>query len=283
MGSDAEDKVAKRYPEDGELPFVLKSVTWTKPGVIEIQISKTGLIQDLKAMQAEAPKPQSFTPWQAVFDGSFYKVTDIACEVIWKFIYGAEIEAAEKDRSPEGMHSEEWSMSCVFRDEELILHPNINDIMQKYKGYVQGGRVYFNRYIFIEDPKDANKTIRLKNPFYGTRAYFAPSVELSVEKYKETTGKLDFGDFDAVGYSKYDSEVQTPTAWPGGGGTGFKFLDSLAPKDAKNYTWLLVSKKTRKSAIDCVRGWTWRCNLKGWLCQLYDDDFVFAKPFAIKD
>ena len=38
MGSDAEDKVAKRYPEGGEIPFVLKSVTWTKPGVIEIQI-----------------------------------------------------------------------------------------------------------------------------------------------------------------------------------------------------------------------------------------------------
>lgn len=276
-------KESKRYPNGGELPFVLKSVTWTKPGVIEIQISKTGLIQDLKGMQSAAPKPQSFTPWQAVFDGSSYKVTGIACEVIWKFIYGAEIEAAKGDRSPNGMHSEEWSMSSVFRDEELILHPNINDIMQKYKGYVQGGRVYFNRYIFIEDPEDANKTKRVKNPFYGTRAYFTPSVELSVEKYKETTAKLDFGDFDGVGYSKYDQEVQTPTAWPGGGVTGFAFLDTLKPKNAKNYTWLLVSKKTRKSAIDCVRGWTWRCDLKGWLGQLYDDDFVFVEPFAIKD
>ena len=203
------------------------------------------------------PDPKEFTPFQAMAVGrSVVRDGNIAI-VTWRFVLGRSIERSETDRSPEDAHMEQWSMQATLGEEDLTRHPDITSILKKYSGYVSRDKVRFNRYSPSangEDPK--------KNPWYGTRSYFVPSVELTLERPRES--RISFNLIKGVGH--LDSPPRS----------GFNFIDKCS--------WIIVKNSYTKESGKCAELKTWKSGGRsGWTDAVYDSKFNFGPPNAVKD
>jgi hypothetical protein len=240
----------------GSVVTQLKKISWDKPGVIDLEISNTMLYSELK--DDFQPNPKEFTPFHAVAVGrSIVRDGNIAI-VTWRFVLGKSIERSDTDRSPGDAHMEQWSMQTTLGEEDLTRHPDIMSILKKYSGYISRDKVRFNRYL----PSTEGAAPK-KNPWYGTRSYFVPSVELTLERPRQA-GRISFDSIKGVGH--LDSPPRS----------GFNFTGKCS--------WIVVKNSYTKESGKCVELKTWKSGGRlGWTDAVYDPNFRIGPPNAIKD
>ncbi|NBQ47244.1 MAG: hypothetical protein EBU33_02155 [Sphingobacteriia bacterium] len=248
----------------------LEGLSWKKPGVVEIQISNTMLYSNLnKDFQ---PQSKAYTPFDGVAVGrSINRVGKMAI-VMWRFVLGRPIDRAEGDRSPDGMHAEQWSMRAGLGEEDLIRHPNINSIMDKYDGFVLRNRVRFNRYLSTKDK--AGNAKQSKNPYYGTKGYFVPSIEFTLERPRG--GGISFSNVSNLGH------VDFPPL-----DANFRFTEAASTDKMRaglSSPWIIVRHSYSKEGARCTESKTWKYGgARGWLNPVYQESFQFSGPNALKD
>ena len=137
------------------------------------------------------------------------------------------------------------------------------NILKKYSGYVSRDKVRFNRYLPSASGEDGSPNPKpKKNPWYGTRSYFVPSVELTLERPRES--RISFDLIKGVGH--LDSPPRS----------GFNFIDKCS--------WIIVKNSYTKKSGKCAELKTWKSGGRsGWTDAVYDSKFNFGPPNAVKD
>lgn len=246
----------------------LDSISWQKPGRVEIVLIETMHVTQYPPSRIPGAKDLSkFVDFPGVYAGMSVRKSGIIAEIQWKFMCGVVIPRVEGDRSPDGLHSENWSMNVVLDQLDFIKHPDAKSIAESNGGIFRGGRVVWAGK--IPDPKDKNKLI--DNPFYGIRSYFAPTVDLTVERLDALGSALSFPQIDSVGYSRKNAVEQRPL----NSGFGFVDVNESGMRKRHRRPWLLVEHSLKRAGVQRVESLTWRYSADGWVDQIYDDDYQF--------
>lgn len=229
----------------------LDSISWQKPGVVKIVLIETMHVAQYPPSRVPGVKDlERFVDFPGVYAGMAVRKNGILAEVLWTFVCGVVIPRANGDRSPNGLHSENWSMNVVLDQMDFIKHPDAKDIAENNGGIFREGSVFWAA-------KD--------NPFYGIRSYFAPAVDLSVERLDVSETTLSFPQVDSVGYSHKNGVEQKPL------NSGFSFVDVNSKPHRRH--WLLVEHNLKRTGAQRVESLTWRYSADGWVDQIYDYDY----------
>lgn len=239
----------------GKLPHFLESVSWSKPGLLEVRISGFFPIDAKGKISSETtPEVKShFTGANLVLEGREMSWQDGVAKVSWIYRAGNEIDRSPEDRSPDGMHAEQWTMSATVQQIPLETHPKLKQIMAVGGGVFSEGRVEFPRYINGE-----------KNPWYGITDFLFPSISVSVKLPPRSRG-FNFSELNYLGYSDVVGGKHPSMA-------GFSFSGISAYSGHR--PWLLTDMNflKRGNSLFEVRSWRWG-GMVGWADPVYSKNW----------
>jgi hypothetical protein len=235
----------------GTFLHYLDSVTWIKPGFLDVRIAQiipyhlgsAGTAPDVEDFFLGSPAPLYLEGWDLSHQGGYWIKK-------WIFKTAAEIPRNPGDTSPERMHAEQWSMSGTVMQVPIENHPNLSAIVAAGGGVFSDGRLEFPRYLGAR-----------KNPWYGVSDYLFPSIVLSFEKISQAGG-LDFDSLMFLGSTNYPPSPDKQ----------FSFLSQSALTGRK--PWLLTDAGAILRGRKIVERWTWRWGgAAGWADPLYDQNW----------
>lgn len=247
----------------GVAPSRLESVSWRKPGLVEITVSTYALSENF-VMPAEPDIAEyvGFGDTVPILQAIRAQNEGVATKVSWIFRAGRELPDSETDRQETDKKSQ-WSMDVSLMQVPITVHPNLKVIMEVGGGVFRDGEVDF--------PRMFNK---VRNPYYGTSDFLVPSVTMSCQTIEPSSGLL-FGQIDKLGYSRKGGKIQKPEG-RGGDDIGFTFVN--INKGSERLPWLLVEHNVRRVGNEQFESKTWRYGgVLGWANAIYDHDFSFAK------
>ena len=246
----------------GKPPYKLESISWRKPGVLEIEISCYALSQGF--VRPAIPKIKDFVDFGdvvPVLEAIRTANQGIATRCSWIFRAGSELPDSPQDRQETDRKSQ-WSMDVSLMQVPLTVHPNLKTIMEVGGGVLRDGEVDFPRML------NGNK-----NPYYGTTDFLVPSVTMSCQTIEVSSG-MSFAQVDKLGYSRKGNVEQKPVSKTGGD-PGFVFVDVTMSTGRR--PWLLVEHNVRRSGSEQLESKTWRYGgVLGWADPMYDADYSFS-------
>jgi hypothetical protein len=252
--------------------YKLDSVSWTKPGVIEVQISAYFLSTDAQTpakpnvneyVEFEGPAGPLTPSLQAVS----VRNQGVANLAVWIFRAGKALPDSPTDKQEDDKGSK-WTMDVSLMQIPIARHPNLKRIMEVGGGVFKDGEVDF--------PRMLNGA---KNPYYGTSDFLLAGVTMTREIIRQAGEAVSYDEIDCLGYSNKNGVEQHPAGWREGDiNTGFAFMSALNwPGSAKRRSWLLVEQNHRKVGAERVETKTWRYGgVMGWPDALYDDGFDYT-------
>jgi hypothetical protein len=249
--------------------FWLDSVSWRKPGVLEIRISEYVLFENV-FKDAKVPAVKDFfnappgvrpqlegyeTGWR---DGYYTRT--------WVFREGVESPRSPRDSSPayKGAHAEQWSISATVMQVPIETHPNLKAIIKAGGGVFSDGRLEFPRYLG-----------EIKNPWYGTTDFLFPSVMVSVE-LPPVGEALDFSTLQYLGTTDFAPQGAKSRSGDRAGAaeTGFPAIDNVtAMKNRKPWLFINSSAVKRGRKLIVRRQWSWG-GRAGWADPIYKSDWT---------
>ena len=250
-------------PNAGSIPYKLDSISWRKPGILEVEISCYALSQGFTGMPAD-PDIKNFVAFTAtpVLEAKRIYNQGVATRCVWVFRAGEELPDSPTDRQEQDKKSQ-WSMDVSLMQVPITVHPKLKAIMEVGGGVLRDGEVDFPRMLNGK-----------KNPYYGTSDFLVPSVTMSCQTV-EVSSSMSFTQVDKLGYSRKGGVEQKPVA-KGGGAHGFTFVDS-SPPPAGRRAWILIEHNVRRSGSEQYESKTWRYGgVRGWADAMYDNDFSFS-------
>jgi hypothetical protein len=246
----------------GALPYKLDSISWRKPGILEVQISTYALSQGF--VMPEAPLIEdhiNFPDITPVLEVRRVRNEGVATRVEWVFRAGQEMPDSPTDRQEYDRKSQ-WSMDVSLMQMPITVHPNLKNIMEVGGGVFRDGEVDF--------PRMLNGA---RNPYYGTSEFVVPSVTMTCQTIEVSSG-MSFAQIDKLGYSRKGQVVQNPVG-RGGEAIGFAFV-SMSKGEGRR-PWLLVEHSVRRAGNEQYESKTWRYGgVMGWADPIYDDDYTFT-------
>jgi len=246
---------------DGTPPYKLESISWRKPGILEVEVSTYALSQGFTMPAAPLIKDYvtfSITP---VLEAVRARNEGVATRVSWVFRAGQEMPDSPTDRQEDDKKSQ-WSMEVSLMQVPITVHPNLKQIMEVGGGVFRDGEVDF--------PRLLNGA---KNPYYGTSDFVVPSVTMTCQTVEVSSG-MSFTQIDKLGYSKKADVVQDPVG-KNGAAIGFGFV-SMSKGEGRR-PWLLVEHSVRRAGSEQYESKTWRYGgVMGWADPMYDADYSFS-------
>jgi hypothetical protein len=249
-------------PDARSIPYKLDSISWRKPGILEVEISCFALTDGFtKPSDPNVGDFVDFGDVTPVLEGYRRQNLGTATRVVWVFRAGKEIPDSPTDRQISDTKSQ-WSMDVSLMQAPLTTHPNLMQIMEVGGGVLRDGEVDFPRMIN-----------GAKNTYYGTTDFLVPSVTMSCDTI-EPSSNMSFNQIDGLGYSRRDGEEQKPIG-KGGADIAFKFVDVSKPTGRR--AWLLISHTVRRAGTQQYESKTWRYGgVLGWADPMYDEDYSFS-------
>ena len=246
---------------DGTPPYKLESISWRKPGILEVEISTYALSQGF-TMPA-APLIGDYVDFGVVpaLEAVRARNEGVATRVSWVFRAGKEMPDSETDRQEDDKKSQ-WAMEVSLMQMPITMHPNLKQIMEVGGGVFKDGEVDF--------PRMLNGA---KNPYYGTGDFVLPSVTMTCQTVEASSG-MSFTQIDKLGYSRKGGVVQNPVG-KNGAAIGFGFV-SVNVGGGRS-PWLLVEHSVRRAGSERYESKTWRYGgIMGWPDPVYDADYSFS-------
>ena len=231
----------------------LVSITWQKPALIEIVLSK----HEDPSKPMVAPSLSKFTDLEANFISSRLSVQDGVRKREFIYRMGRNVPPSPSDQGG-GPHYEQWSVNTVLSQRDIQRHPNFPGLRKKYNGSVINDVVSWPRY--IQDPNSKEKKV-IQNPMFGLRSFYAPEVEVSMETgVVAGAGAKKFSGIDDVGY------VDEPS----GAFACFYIPPTQADKANLWARWILVEHSFRLAGKDRMERKAWRSAWgEGWPREVY--------------
>jgi hypothetical protein len=245
----------------GTPPYKLDSISWRKPGILEVEIS-IGVLSRGFTMPA-APKVNDYIDFKDLtpaLEAVRTRNEGVATRVSWVFRAGQEMPDSPTDRQEYDRKSQ-WSMDVSLMQVPITVHPNLKQIMEVGGGVFKDGEVDF--------PRMLNGA---KNPYYGTSDFLVPSVAMTCQTIEPSSG-MSFSQINKLGYSRKDGVVQNPVG-KGGVAIGFGFVD--INKGEGRRPWLLAEHSVRRAGNEQYESKAWRYGgVLGWADPIYDADYSF--------
>ena len=251
--------------------YKLDSVSWTKPGVIEVQISAYFLSTDAKV--PGNPDVNEYVEFKSA-NGSVtpqlqavsVRNQGVAKLAVWIFRAGMALPESPSD-SQEDDKGSKWTIDVSLMQIAIARHPNLKRIMEVGGGIFKEGEIDFPRVL------NGNK-----NPYYGTSDFLVAGVTMTREVVKQSGEAITYDEIDCLGYSNKNGVVQHPMGWQEGDiNTGFAFMAALNWSGSARRAWLLVEQNIRKVGAERVETKVWRYGgVMGWPDALYDGGFDYA-------
>jgi hypothetical protein len=250
-------------PNAGSIPYKLDSISWRKPGLVEVEVSCYAL-SDGFTMPADPVAEEYFELEENVkprLEARRVRNEGTVTRVSWVFRAGREMPDSPTDRQTSDTKSQ-WGLNVSLMQEPITCHPNLMRIMEVGGGIIKDGEVDFPRMLNGE-----------KNPYYGTRDFLVPGVTMSCETI-EPSSNMSFSQIDKLGYSLKGGIEQKPTG-KGGADIAFKFVDMSKGEGRK--PWLLVEHNVRRAGFEQAESKTWRYGgVAGWADPMYNADYSFG-------
>lgn len=254
----------------------LESVTWRKPGVVEVRFCRWTLdradwmISSSRILECvDDDLLGEINGVEFEFVSGMYKVTII-------FSKGNTLGGGDRNK---------YSMRASMDRDNLFNHPSIDQICKKYDGYrdVNRREVYFPKTIDKKKLKGKGPNGRpwtganwpvlgegypdghIRNPFHGMQFFFLPSVEFTMEN-------LEYGGFN---FNKVSGSLGYADVPPQ---SGFAFLASSARakrvggggRVSAQVKWIVSDVSLRKRGNDFTCKKTWRSKVDpGWPKPVY--------------
>jgi hypothetical protein len=233
----------------GASPVRLESFRWEKPGVA------TAVYVQLLDPGSAAPGRPSLqglpSGLKLKYQGYSFRNVGSHVEFRWTYRGAGCMPRSPTDRSPAGdcAASEQWSMDISLMQSPITSHPDIDSIMNDFRGVLRAGEVEFPPYI---DGKE--------NPFYGVRDFFSPGVILKVQRVRPSNGiSGSVSQLNGLGY------IDAPT------GSQFGFV--VGSSGGARSPWLKVEYSFRAEGDQVVETEGWRYGgiggRGGWLREIY--------------
>lgn len=181
----------------------VESISWRRPGVLEIIISK--IFKTKEPRQAPSLANLISGVSDARLTESFFKFEGAVSKIFFKYQAGVSFACPSNAEGSEA-EKEQWSADVVLDQRNIATHPKIDAILKAGWGSLYQNKVFWPRMIYkdaTEKDEEGNgqAKIPVKNPFYGIKYYFAPRIEIIREKFYESSGgAIDQSDLDAVGW-----------------------------------------------------------------------------------
>ena len=247
----------------GALPYRLDSISWRKPGILEVQISTYALSRGFVMPAAPLIEDHiNFPDITPVMEVRRVRNEGVATRVEWVFRAGQEMPDSPTDRQDRDKKSQ-WSMDVSLMQMPITVHPNLKKIMEVGGGVFKDGEVDF--------PRMLNGA---KNPYYGTSEYVLPSVTMTCQTIEVSSG-MSFTQIDKLGYSRKGQKDQNPVG-KGDADIGFTFVSK--GESGGRRPWLLVEHSVRRAGNEQYESKTWRYGgIMGWPDPIYNDDYTFTK------
>lgn len=249
-------------PNAGSIPYKLDSISWRKPGLVEVEVSCYAL-SDGFTMPADPDVRDHFVLENNVvprLEARRVRHEGTVMRVSWVFRAGREIPDSPTDRQTSDTKSQ-WSLNVSLTQEPITCHPNLMTIMEVGGGVIKDGEVDF--------PRMLNGA---KNPYYGTRDFLVPGVTMTCETV-EPGSNMSFSQINKLGYSQKDGIEQKPVG-KGGADIAFKFVDMS--KGAGRKPWILIEHNVRRAGLEQAESKTWRYGgVAGWADPIYNDSWSF--------
>jgi hypothetical protein len=224
----------------------LESISWRKPAMIEITLSR----YEDPERPGKMPNLADFTDLQAAYEGSRVEMREGVQRRFFTYRMGKNIPMSPTDRERDN-YQQQWSMNTTLSQWDIQRHPRFPLMRKKYNGSVVGEVVIWPRY--IQDPGSKDKRV-IKNPMFGVRSFLVPEVEVSVEK--GSGAAMDFSQIDEVGYADQP--------------TGFGFFAIPVTDAAKWARWVMTEKSFRVAGTDRLERTAWRSSYGGFPKAVYD-------------
>jgi hypothetical protein len=185
-----------------EFPVTLKDVRWARPGNIEISVSKK--------FYTKSGDP-GVVDYASVFFGGNFKLIEsnivfngTTSEKICKYRSAYHLYSRDAADGPES-EKESWSLSVAMDQKEITTHPNAKAVAAAGFGVIYQDSIWWPRMIPGEGESGP-----IKNPYFGTKYYLCPRIEITLEKFYDSAGGgIDFN--QSVG-------------WLDSGAGGFPFM-----------------------------------------------------------
>jgi hypothetical protein len=175
----------------------IENIEWKRPGVFQVRISKVYL----SGAEQESPNISK------LFDSGSAVLKLVTKEIQNKGVfskciltYQGVLFIANED--------EQWSANVVLDQENIAMHPNIEAILKAGGGSLYQNKVSWPRMILKQEEKEGgarfsetggDKKKPVKNPFYGTTSYFIPRIEVTREKFYNSTGSINAAILSSIG------------------------------------------------------------------------------------
>jgi hypothetical protein len=246
---------------DGTPPYKLDSISWRKPGILEVQISTYAL--SMGFVMPAAPLIVDYVTFSVtpLLEAVRARNEGVATRVEWVFRAGQEMPDSPTDRQEDDRKSQ-WSMEVSLMQMPIAMHPNLSRIMEVGGGAFKDGEVDFPRLLN-----------GVKNPYYGTKDFVLPGVTMTCQTV-ETSSGMSFTQIDKLGYSRKGGLEQIPVG-RNGAAIGFGFVSATAGSGRR--PWLLVEHSVRRAGNEQYESKTWRYGgVMGWPDPVYDADYSFT-------
>jgi hypothetical protein len=245
----------------GTPPYKLDSISWRKPGILEVEISAYAPSEGFVMPAApDVNNHVAFTGVTPVLEAVRARNEGVATRVSWVFRAGQELPDSPTDRQESDKKSQ-WAMDVSLMQVPITVHPNLKTIMEVGGGVFRDGEVDFPRML-----NGAN------NPYYGTSDFLVPSVTMTCQTVEASSG-MSFSQIDKLGYSRKGGAIQNPVG-KGGAAVGFGFV-SMSKGEGRR-PWLLVEHSVRRAGNEQYESKTWRYGgVMGWADAVYDADYNF--------
>lgn len=242
--------------------YKLDSISWRKPGILEVEISSYALSLGFTGMPAD-PDIKNFVTFTVtpMLEARRIYNQGVATRCVWIFRAGEELPDSPTDRQEQDKKSQ-WSMDVSLMQVPITVHPNLKTIMEVGGGVLREGEVDFPRMLKGK-----------KNPYYGTTDFLVPSLTMSCQTIEASSG-MSFAQVDKLGYSRKGGVEQKPLG-KNNQAHGFSFVDNSPPPTGRR-AWILVEHNVRRAGNEQYESKTWRYGgVMGWADPMYDAEYSF--------
>ena len=187
--------MAKRI--GGEASEELVSVTWKRPGTLDVLVCKVGQasgVVNYSMVFTGLINPKLIESYTENKSGVFYRYS--------KYRIGFPF-ASPAAPSPDD-EKETWSADVVLNQRKITLHSKFKSILEVGWGVVVNDEVIWPRMIYKkkeatggaefkggakeDEEGDEEKEEPVQNPFYGLKTYFAPAIRVTRERFSDLSG-----------------------------------------------------------------------------------------------
>ena len=174
----------------GEASEELVSVTWQRPGTLDVLVCKVGQAAgavDCSKVFTGLINPKLIESYTENKSGVFYRYSK----------YRVGFPFASPSAEDLDGEKELWSADVVLNQRKITLHPKFKSILEAGWGVVVNDEVIWPRMIYKKKSAEGGARFKdeeeekeepVQNPYYGLKAYFAPAIRVTRERFSDQGG-----------------------------------------------------------------------------------------------